>query len=97
MKSAPSSAARRGPRVYSSPARCGRGSGRGLVALDRKCADHRRQSPGDPGGNEEQRWARIVEVTHSESAEKVFEIILLDEPPSGYQVHRAGRLSSLYP
>ncbi len=42
-------------------------------------------------------WARIVEVTHTSPAEKVFELLLDDEPPEGWRVYRAERLPSLYP
>ncbi len=49
---------------------------------------------GDPGI---MRWARIVEVTHTLPAEKVFELILQDEPPAGQAVYRAKHLDSLYP
>ena len=45
------------------------------------------------------RWARIVEVTHTTPAEKVFELIIRDEehPEVGWVVYRAERLPSLYP
>jgi len=46
------------------------------------------------------RWARILEVTHTTPAEKVFELIIRDAPgrsPSGWRVYRSERLSSLYP
>ena len=45
------------------------------------------------------RWARIVEVTHTTPAEKVFELIIRDEehPEVGWIVYRAERLQSLYP
>ena len=45
------------------------------------------------------RWARIVEVTHTTPAEKVFELIIRDEenPEVGWIVYRAERLRSLYP
>ncbi len=42
-------------------------------------------------------WARIVEVTHTTPAEKVFEIFIDDEAPEGWAVYRAERLASLYP
>jgi arylsulfate sulfotransferase len=45
------------------------------------------------------RWARIVEVTHTKSAEKVFELIVKDPPGSntpGWLVYRAIHLPSLY-
>ena len=44
-----------------------------------------------------QRHARILEVTSTEPAEKLFEIILTDESPAGYQVHSGQRLESIYP
>ena len=46
------------------------------------------------------RWARILEVTHTTPAEKVFELIIKDRPggpPSGWRVYRSERLRSLYP
>ena len=45
------------------------------------------------------RWARIVEVTHTTPAEKIFELIVRDEanPEVGWIVYRAERLPSLYP
>ena len=45
------------------------------------------------------RWARIVELTHTTPAEKVFELIIRDEenPEVGWIVYRAERLPSLYP
>ena len=42
-------------------------------------------------------WARIVEVTHTTPAEKVFEVVIDDEAPEGWAVFRAERLPSLYP
>ncbi len=62
--------------------------------------------PGPPGGMGGpgpvaapgvERWARIVEVTHTLPAEKVFELILADDPPAGQAVYRAKHLESLYP
>ena len=43
------------------------------------------------------RWARIVEVTHTEPAEKVFELLLEEDPGFGVHVYRAQRLPDLYP
>ena len=42
------------------------------------------------------RWARIVEVTHTMPAEKVFELVIRGDPPAGWHVYRAERLPSLY-
>lgn len=42
-------------------------------------------------------WARILEVTHTSPAEIVFELVIDDDPPTGWRVYRAGRLRSLYP
>jgi hypothetical protein len=44
-------------------------------------------------------FARIVEVTHTKPAEKVFELIIKDKPQSntGWRVYRSERLPSLYP
>ncbi len=50
---------------------------------------------GPPGGV--RRWARIVEVTHTQPAEKVFELVFADEPPAGVAIYRAKHLASLYP
>ena len=49
------------------------------------------------GPNEARRWARIVEVTHTEPAEKVFELLLEEDPGFGVHLYRAQRLPSLYP
>ena len=42
-------------------------------------------------------WVRIVEVTHTKPAQKVFELVIDDEPPNGWRVYRAERLAGLYP
>ena len=42
-------------------------------------------------------WVRIVEVTHTKPAQKVFELVIDDEPPNGWRVYRAERLPGLYP
>ena len=42
-------------------------------------------------------WARILEVTHTSPAETVFELVINDDPPTGWRIYRAGRLQSLYP
>jgi hypothetical protein len=45
------------------------------------------------------RWARIVEVTHTRPARKVFELIVGDESqsrPFGWSVYRSRRIPSLY-
>ena len=42
-------------------------------------------------------WLRIVEVTHTKPAEKVFELVIDDAPPNGWRVYRAERLPGLYP
>jgi hypothetical protein len=43
------------------------------------------------------RWARIVELTHTDPAEKVFEVLLEEDPEYGVHIYRAKRLPSLYP
>jgi arylsulfate sulfotransferase len=43
------------------------------------------------------RWARIVELTHTDPAETVFEVILEEDPEYGVHIYRAKRLPSLYP
>jgi arylsulfate sulfotransferase len=48
------------------------------------------ESPG------ERRWARVVEVTHTTPAEKVFELHITAEPPMGFHVYRADRIPTLY-
>ncbi len=60
---------------------------------------HQDNENGIPAENfgDGQHWAQIFEVTRTEPAEKVFHIVLKDEPPAGYLVYRAQRLSSLYP
>lgn len=42
-------------------------------------------------------WARVVEVTHTQPAEKVFELHLKDGGPGHWHIYRAQRLQSLYP
>jgi arylsulfate sulfotransferase len=42
-------------------------------------------------------WARIVEVTHTEPAEKVFELNVKEGGNGNWHVYRAERLPSLYP
>ena len=42
-------------------------------------------------------WIRIVEVTRTTPAEKVFELTIKDERPSGWLSFQAERLPSLYP
>ncbi|MEE8094511.1 MAG: hypothetical protein V3T47_09780, partial [Gammaproteobacteria bacterium] len=53
--------------------------------------------PGSFGNTGVRRWARIVEVTHTQPAEKVLELVFADEPPGGVSIYRAKRLASLYP
>jgi arylsulfate sulfotransferase len=50
-------------------------------------------SPPGPGT---QRWARVMEVTHDQPAEKVWEMRLQDDD-TGWSIYRAERLPSLYP
>ena len=42
-------------------------------------------------------WARVVEVTHTQPAEKVFELHLQDGGQGRWHIYRAQRLPSLYP
>jgi len=49
-----------------------------------------------PPGPGTQRWARLVELTHEQPAEKVWEM-RLQEDDSGWAVYRAERLPGLYP
>jgi len=42
-------------------------------------------------------WVRIVEVTRTVPSEKVFELVVDDEPPNGWRVYRAERIPGLYP
>jgi hypothetical protein len=49
-----------------------------------------------PPGPGTQRWARLVEVTHDQPAEKVWEM-RLQEDDSGWSIYRADRLPTLYP
>jgi len=50
-------------------------------------------SPPGPGT---QRWARLVEVTYTQPAEKVWEM-RLQEDDSGWAIYRAERIPSVYP
>jgi len=47
--------------------------------------------------DDRKRWARIVELTHTDPAETVFEVILEEDPQYGVHIYRAKRLPSLYP
>ncbi len=42
-------------------------------------------------------WARVVEVTHTRPAEKVFEVVLRADLPGRWHIYRAQHLASLYP
>ncbi len=42
------------------------------------------------------RWARIIEVTHTDPAEIVFEAILEEDPEYGVHIYRAKRFPDLY-
>ena len=48
------------------------------------------ESPG------ERRWARVVEVTHTMPAEKVFELHITGTNDTGFHVYRADRIPTLY-
>ena len=52
-----------------------------------------KNSPPGPGT---QRWARLVELTHAQPAEKVWEM-RLQEDDSGWSIYRAERLPDVYP
>jgi arylsulfate sulfotransferase len=54
------------------------------------------QGKNSPPGPDTQRWARLVEVTHEQPAEKVWEM-RLQEDDSGWSIYRAERLPSIYP
>lgn len=41
-------------------------------------------------------WGRVIEVTHGENSEKVWELVI-DDPARGYSIYRAQRIKSLYP
>jgi arylsulfate sulfotransferase len=43
-----------------------------------------------------QRWARLIEVTHTDAPEKVWEM-RLQQDDSGWAIYRADRLDSIYP
>ena len=49
-----------------------------------------------PRGDNIQRWARVLEVTHEKPAEKVWEMFLKDDD-LGWSIYRAERLPPLYP
>ena len=42
-------------------------------------------------------WARVVELTRTTPAETVFEVVIDDDPPAGWRVYRAQRISRLRP
>ena len=42
-------------------------------------------------------WARVVELTRTTPAETVFEVVIDDDPPAGWRVYRAQRISRLHP
>ena len=42
-------------------------------------------------------WSRVVEVTHTEPAEKVFEVIFREELPTRWHSYRSQHLANLYP
>jgi arylsulfate sulfotransferase len=42
-------------------------------------------------------WSRVLEVTHTEPAEKVFEVIFREPLPKRWHSYRSQHLSSLYP
>jgi len=52
-----------------------------------------KNSPPGPGTR---RWARLMEVTHEQPAEKVWEM-RLQEDDSGWSIYRSERLPSVYP
>jgi arylsulfate sulfotransferase len=41
-------------------------------------------------------WGRVLEVTHTDPSEKVWEL-RIDNPDSGWAIYRGERLPSLYP
>lgn len=45
---------------------------------------------------EAQRWARLIEVTHTTPVEKVWEM-RLQQDDSGWAIYRADRLAAVYP
>jgi len=49
-----------------------------------------------PPGPDTQRWARLVELTHEQPAEKVWEM-RLQETGLGWSIYRGERLPPLYP
>jgi hypothetical protein len=42
-------------------------------------------------------WSRVVEVTHTEPAEKVFEVVFKEDLPNRWHTYRSQHLPSLYP
>jgi len=50
-----------------------------------------RRPESDDTGEEQQQWARILEVTRTVPAEVVFELVIDDDTPHGWRVYRAGR------
>jgi len=69
-------------------------SGNVLVTDGGKYTDMDGNPAESPG---ERRWARVVEVTHTMPAEKVFELHITGEPDMGFHVYRADRIPTLYP
>jgi len=57
-----------------------------------------RRPDGTTGGHPKQgkEWARVLEVTRTKPAEKVFEVVL-DDPKWGWTIYRSERIPSLYP
>ena len=49
-----------------------------------------------PPGPDTQRWARLVEVTHDQPAQKVWEM-RLQEDETGWSIYRSDRLPGVYP
>ena len=47
------------------------------------------------GETTDHNWARIFELTHTTPAEVVFEVVVDSEPPTGWRVYRAQRISEL--
>ena len=49
-----------------------------------------------PRGGDIQRWSRVLELTHEQPAQKVWEMLLKDDD-LGWSIYRAERLPPLYP
>ncbi len=72
-------------------------TGNVLVADGNRATD---QAGNPSAGEDTQSWARVVEVTGTTPAEKVFELVIKDEAaldPAKWKIYRSQKMPSLYP